>query len=277
MTSAPPSGTLMSRIHKPSPKLAKIGACIYSKGGVGKTSLLATMPGQGLVLDVPQIEGGTSVLTGIENIDVVPIETWDHYQEVYDALSNGFKSPNTGKPYKWVALDTVSASAALAQRKALHERTIDSAPTQVTMQDWGRIGQLMTELFYQYRTLPQHTIFLSQERLRETGDVYEYQPAISPMALDALHPSLFLIGRLYVAEKVVDGQVIEERRLRVGASERYFTKVRAVPGRTLSPVLSNPNLAQIFRWLLGAGGAEEPPGVDLAAQSGLNFMSANQE
>ena len=272
-TVAAPAGTLLSRIHRPSPRLAKIGACIYAKGGAGKTTLLNTMPGQGMLLDVPQIEGGSSVLAGNENIDVVPIETWDHYQEAYDLLKNNTPSPNTGKPYNWVALDTISAASILARRKAVRERNIDSAPTQITQQDWGRIGQLMEDLFYLYGTLPQHVIYLSQEKLRESGDVHEYQPAISPMALEALHPSLFLIGRLYIAEVVTEAGIVEERRLRVGTSERYFTKVRAVPGRALKPILKDPNLKEIFGWLLGQGDTE-PAGIDLAAAAAGNPFAA---
>jgi hypothetical protein len=230
-----------------------------------------------MILDVPQVEGGTAVLAGHDNIDVVPVETWDHYQEVHDALLNNFKSPSTGLPYSWVALDTISAGQELAKRKAVRERTIDSAPSQITQQDWGKIGQLMSDLFYQYRRLPQHIIFLSQEKLRENGDVYEYQPAISPMSLEALHPPLFLIGRIFVAEVAGEGGLREERRLRVGTSERYFTKVRAVPGRTLKPVLKEPNLKEIFGWLLGVEGAIEPAGVDVAEAFGNPFAALRSD
>lgn len=260
--------------------MVKVSATIYGKGGTGKTSLLGTMPGQGLILDIPQVEGGTVVLKGRENIDVFSVEQWNHFQDVYDGLRQGVLSPTTNKPYTWVAIDTISAAQELAKRKALRERQLDSAPNQTSQQDWGKIGQLMSELFYQFGTLTQHVIFTSQERLRESNDgSVEYQPAISPMSLDALHPPQFLIGRLYMAEVFGETGVRMERRLRVQTGDRYFVKVRAIPGRELKSVLVEPNLGEIFRWLLGVENATEPKGIDIneASAGGANPFAAVQE
>lgn len=203
------------------------------------------------------------VLSNTDNIDVFSVTEWDHFQMAYDALRTGeFVSPNANVKYDWVAIDSITAAQELAKRKALMERGLDAGPSQISQNDWGKIGSLMSELFYRYKTLPVHVLFTAQERLRETGDVYEYQPAVSPMSLEALHPSQFLIGRLYVTEVQRDGVTVAERRLRVGPADRFMTKVRAVPGRSLPAILREPNLRQIFGYLLGADGYEQPEGVE---------------
>lgn len=202
------------------------------------------------------------VLSDKENIDVFPVQEWNHFAEIVDALNAGLESPTTGKPYNWVAIDTISAASELAKRQALRDRGIADGPEQISQNDYGKIGSLMSNLFYQFQKLPLHVVFNSQEKLRETGDTHEYQPMLTPMALEALHPPQFLIGRLFVAE-VADknGVVTEERRLRVHSSERYMTKVRAIPGRQLDPILVNPNLHQILAWLLGVADAQQPVGI----------------
>lgn len=262
--------SLEGRIHRPSARLARISVTIYGKGGSGKTSLLGTMPGRGLVLDIPQVEGGTMVLSEAENLEVFSVNRWDDFQDVYDHLKAGLPSPTTQQPYQWVAIDSLTAAQELAKRKAVRERPISGDPTQITMQDWGKIGQLMSGLIYDFRTLPVHVIFLAQERLRETGDVYEYQPEISPMSLSSLIPSQFLVGRLYTVEvEDESGGTVVERRLRVGPSERYMTKVRAVPGHDLPAIIRRPNLKAILGWLTGAEGYERPDGVEIQNTGGL--------
>lgn len=269
--------TIAERIRRPSPKMTKIACTIYGKGGVGKTTLLGTMPGQGLVLDVPQIEGGTMVLADQEDhVDVLSVDEWDQFQYAYDALNQGLVSPHTNVRYQWVAIDSLSAAQALAKRKALSERSIADAPKQVSQGDWGRIGQLMSELFYTFGKLNMHTIYTSQENLRESGDIHEYQPAISPMSLDALHPNQFLIGRLYLAEVPNEaGEIVEERRMRVRPSERYFTKVRSLRDRPFPAIIRNPDLRSIFGYALGADGYEQPEGV--AVEAAFNPFAANKE
>lgn len=253
--------TLKERIRKPNSSVARIGACIYGKGGSGKTTLLGTMPGRGLVLDIPQVEGGTFVLADhADRIDVADVTEWDQFEQAYQMLRD------RQTEHVWVAIDSITAAQELAKRKVLRDRGIMTAGETTDRRDWGRIGELMSELFYRYRTLPMHVIYTAQERLRETGDVHEYQPTVSPMSLDALLPSLTLVGRLSVREEIVDGGTIEERLLRVGSNPRYSTKVRAAPGRGLPAVIRNPNLGHIFGYLLG-GDVPRPEGFDLASSN----------
>lgn len=254
--------TIADRIKKPSPSIGHVAVTIYGKGGVGKTTLLGSMPGKGLVLDIPTIEGGTMVLHEHANhIDIIPCTDWADFDDVYNYIK---KNPDT---YKWLAIDSITAAAKLAKRKAVSERDLASDPAQVTMQDWGKIGNLMEELFYRYRQLPVHLIFIAQEKPRETDMGIEYQPDISPAALGALIPSMFLVGRLFTRE--VDNEddsegapaKVTERWLRVGPHGNSLTKSRTLPSRPLPAIIRRPDLRNILRWILGAKDAEPPEEV----------------
>ncbi|KKN25973.1 hypothetical protein LCGC14_0879420 [marine sediment metagenome] len=251
-SSSPQSTSVLERIRKPSGELKRLAACIYGRPGVGKTTLLGTMPGKGLVIDIPQVEGGTAVLADkADRIDVAPVVRWEEVDELYQAL-------RTKKlDYSWVAIDTISALQQLAKRKAMKESDhVKSDPNLVTQGDWGKVGQLMTSMVFQFRLLRMHTIFLAQEKPRTTEDGFrEFQPSVSPMTMDALPGAMHLVARLYLWE---NESGVWERRLRVGPHQNFMTKTRAVPGRELPTVLLNPNLAKIFTYLMGHKDAKKP-------------------
>jgi phage nucleotide-binding protein len=247
------SGSLESRIRKPSGNLTRIAACIYGRGGVGKTTLLHTMPGKGLVVDIPQIEGGTHVLSEWEDkIDIIQITRWEQFEELFATILR----PNK-REYKWVALDSLTGAQNLAKRKTVKERPLDHDPAVLTQQDWGKVGNLMEEIVFQFRLLRMHVIFTAQERRRgdvEGGDRIT-QPDVSPAALSSLIPPMYLVGRLYTEEVI--GQDQPKRLLRVGTHPEYVTKARALPSRPVPPIIDDPDLGQIFAYLLGA--SSTPP------------------
>lgn len=265
--------TFADKVHAPVAKIEKLSIGIYSKGGVGKTSILSTMPGEGLILDVPDIEGGTYVIdpAANPNIEVYDVDVWKDFEEVRKGLASGVESKR-GKPFKWVALDTLSAAQDLAKRETKKGRAIDVDPSQVTQPEWGQIGERMTELIYQFRALKIHTIFLAQEQIREVDDgISMYVPAISPMSLTAFFPPQHLVGRMWVTEVLDDeGGIKEERRMRVGAHEKFMTKARCVPGRVLPSVIADPDLKSILGWMLGVKNAKKPTAAPLG---GLSFSA----
>ena len=118
-TSSVSIATLRERIRKPSGVIKRLSVCIYGLGGVGKTTLLSTLPGRGLVIDIPQIEGGTSVLEGAENIKVLPILRWTEFDAAYKMLAKDHDQ------WDWVALDTATATQELAKRQLMKDRKGD--------------------------------------------------------------------------------------------------------------------------------------------------------
>lgn len=263
--------TVIERIHKPSGKLSRLSACIYGRGGSGKTHLLGTMPGNGLVIDIPQIEGGTSVLADQQDhIDVLPITKWDDIDAAWKFLRYDQHQ------YSWVAIDTITALQELAKRKALKERDLSEDPHQIRMQDWGKIGQLMSEVFYKFKLLPMHLIFNAQEKQRGNEESMEIVPNVSPMALDSLLPPLFIVVRMYVTQDEGEGgEVTMRRQLRVGPHDLYLTKTRAVPGRELPAVVKSPNLGTMFAYLMGKNVKKPTAAADEAV--GLLTISTDDD
>lgn len=244
---APTKSGALNGLYKPSdrPRQA-FGLCIYGQGGVGKTTIIGTLPGRGLIIDVPQIEGGTHVLSQhADRIDVVPVEEWDQIDPIYWFLKRG------GHEYKWVAIDSITAFTELAKRKTIKERDLDADPHKVTLPEYGKIGDLVGELIYRFRTLDIHTIWTAQERRfggDEGGGPVMIGPATTPSALAALKPSMLLVARLYV-ENLPGGKV--ERRMRIGPSSLYHAKARALPSVNVPPVIRNPHLGTLLAFLFG--------------------------
>ena len=243
--------------YKPGQRLEKLGLCVFGRNGSGKTSLLRTMPGNGLLVDIPQMEGGDLVLSGAGNIVVTPVTNWDAIQQVYWHLAKDKHD------YKWVAIDTMTAMLHLAVRKVLGmPEEIGEADLRKKVADkidmrqlMGSAGRMVGELVFQYRKLPVHTIFLAQERtFGGENDPKIIGPAVAPQAAQMLMQSLILVGQLTVSAGVM-GQPTE-RHLRVGPHDRYYTKYRATPGAVIPDVVRNPNLGTLLPALFGRGSVE---------------------
>lgn len=265
--------SIIERIRKPLAAVEQYLAVIYGRGGVGKTTMLGTMRGQGLVIDIPQYEGGDMVLINkSDHIDIAPVRVWEEVNELYLALKKGGKI--NGTKYDWVAIDTISACQQLARKKVLHERdVIMSKRYEIRLNDWGSISQLMGQLYEQFRLLPMPVIFTAQEKARrdDRGDEEDGEriiiPNVSPASLDLLIPHPLLIGRLYMHEKE---NGVWERRLRVGPHANFVTKSRSVPGRALPPIIRKPHLGQILAWMRGKK-SERPRAAPLDESSSVDL------
>lgn len=250
---------VLSGIHKPSDRPnSSFGICIYGRSGTGKTTLLGTMPGRGLIIDIPQAEGGTFVLNGTgDRIDVKEVHTWAEIQEVFWFLQK------QNHDYKWVAIDSITAMTELAKRKIVRERELAADPAKITLQEWGQLNQLVIELIYQFRTLPIHVIFVAQEALHKESDDSPVAPMVGPdtrtKAVNALIPSMLIVGRTSV-ESTPDGTF--EYRFRIGPHPTFMTKVRHKPGLEVPNVIRNANLGLLLRYLFGLPNATPPEAVD---------------
>lgn len=238
-------------IYKPGARPEFLSVCIYGRGGTGKTTLLGTMPGKGLVIDVPLVEGGTYVLKSkASRIDVVPVEQWNEIADVYKSLHLG-----AGLDYKWVGIDSITAFTVLAIRKVTGQRVLSADPAKISQQDWGTVGRMVSELIYQFRQLKLHTIWLAQERsFGKDGMPSVIGPDTSPAARSTLLPALTLCGRLFV-DYTLDGN--PQRLLRVNSHPEYDAKTRAMEGITLPDVVTNANLGKLLRYAITGEGT--PP------------------
>lgn len=235
-------------LYKPGAASPSRSICIYGRAGVGKTTIVGTMPSRGLLIDVPQLEGGTEVLENKDNIDVTPVASWDEIDQVYQYLESGKHD------YKWAAIDTITAFQELAKRKVIKDRDISASPHKITLQEFGQIGSLVGELIYKFRLLPIFTIWLAQERSFDAidGQAHIMGPAVLPGALGSLLPSMMLVGRL---KTVYDMNNKMERQLFVAPSPEHYTKVRTRPGIEIPTATTTLDLARLIRYFAGKEGA----------------------
>lgn len=246
--------TSLPGLYKPGQQYHSKSCCIYGRGGTGKTTAVGTMHGRGLVIDVPQIEGGAEVLEDkADRIDVYPVESWNQIDDVYWYLRGGKHD------YKWVGIDSITAFVDLAKRRTVAERDLASDPNIIALQEWGKIGNLVDELIYRFRTLPLDVIWIAQERKHTLAEnegraVSVMGPDVTPSILSSLVPSMTFIGRTFV-NVALDGSV--EYFIRLGPHPDYYTKIRARPGRPVPPVVKNPDLGVLFDYLQGGNQAPE--------------------
>lgn len=238
-------------MHRPGERIPPPRICVFGRSGIGKTSLLHTLPGRGLVVDVPVAEGGDWVLADYaDRIKSTTIVAWDEIDPVCEWLMFGEHD------VQWVAVDSATGMKQLAIRKTQREVDVSLSkdPHVITDREWGKIGTLQVALYHKMNMLKIPVIWLAQERSHrftdDNGDEYKaVGPDVSPMALSALIPSMMYVGRLFAAYNI-DGQF--ERRLRLGTHKNYVTKARAISSTIQVPaVVRNPSLNDITKFLLG--------------------------
>lgn len=240
---------------KPDGAIPASAICIYGPSGVGKTTMLGTMPGKGLIIDVPQVEGGTFVVADkADRIDIFTCDEWDQINEVYWAVKN--KEVN----YNWIGVDSITGMQELAKRKVIGERDrgLKADPHKITLPEWGQIGQLIGELVFRFRKdfsrLGVWTIWTAQERKHGGGDDDPGPVMIGPdlirSSLAALRPAVMVLGRISLSQSADGGW---ERTLRTGPHPLYMAKCRALPGRDMPPVTTTLNLNTILKYLLADG------------------------
>lgn len=208
------------------------------------TSLLRDMPGAGMVIDVPQLEGGTEVLSGCDNIDIATVMDWPEIDEKFEYLKAG------DHPYKWVAIDSVSAMQKLARRKIVKERPIGDVQHKTTQPEYGQINALVEELIYRFRTLPIFTIWIAQERKFSSDEEASIVgPDVQPACLNALMPSMMLVAR-YRAITTINGEL--ERHFYLQPRADTYAKNRRVSQDIRVPaIIRDPNLYDVIRYLRG--------------------------
>jgi hypothetical protein len=247
---------------------------VYGRNKKGKTRFCATAPDV-LICDP---EDGTIAETKL-NPDVWHVTEWGDLDEVYNFLKGGGKSPKTGKPYQWVALDGMTKMLSMAidfVSRQQAERDLTRQPNQVDQRTYGQANRMIESMLHNFHSLRSIGIILTaQERVVEIDNMedmgddedatpvsYMYVPDLTKGARAPLNQVVDLIGRIYVVrgdftikrrvrqgDKIVTKEVESkiERRLFVGPHEMYDTGFRS--GFTLPDYLREPTVASVNRAL----------------------------
>ena len=251
------TGDMLSRVRakleKPGDIPPSFGILIYGRSGSGKTSLLRTMPGKGLVIDVRTKENGTNVLRAErERIDVFPLERWNELDDVRNYLLH----PDS--QYRWVALDSITGLLSLAEEATIpRSASLSAAPRSLKGQEWGQMGGRVIRLLDTLHSMKIYTLITAQEKRREVFDLGNViVPDVIPMLLTPLTEPLLLIGHLRV--EYLNPQQ-KEWQLRVQSHPTYYSKNRLPPEVSLElpDVIRDPHLGRLIRFIYGKGPAPD--------------------
>lgn len=241
------------KIYKPSsiPE-KKPSMLIYARNKKGKTRFCTTASNV-LILDP---EGGTDHYSKADP-DVWPINHWIDFDEVYKFLRTGDHS------YDYVAFDGMTRFANMALRFVMEqaeEHDLSRKPGMVQQRDYGKAGELMKGLLYNFQNLPIGVIYTAQERQVE-GDFGEededaeastiqYVPDLPKGIRSTVNALVDVIGRLYTVRMENDaGKSIVRRRLWLSPSALYDTGYRSE--YTLPDYLPNPTVDRLTALMKG--------------------------
>lgn len=238
---------------------------VYGRNKKGKTRLaLSAGIEQTLILDP---ERGTDTMKEL-NPYVWPITKWEDVQEAYGALRTGRLSPKamglgpSDVPFTWVAVDGLTRLNKMALRyvmKLAEEKDLDRRPGMVDRRDYGKSGELMSQMLSNFHTLPMHVIYTAQERMTtlddgDDDDATSFFVADLPAsARSSANAIVEVIGRIYTTRVDVPKQgggtrEIMQRRLYIGLHERYDTGFRS--DFKLPDLIQNPTLPKLVNLML---------------------------
>lgn len=241
------------KIRKPSQAPARGKAIlIYARNKKGKTRFCTTAPNV-LILDP---ERGTDEYTKVDP-DVWPINQWEDFDEVYKFLRAGRHS------YEYVAFDGMTRFSNMALRFVMsqaEEHDLSRKPGMVQQRDYGKAGELMKGLMYNFHNLDIGTIYTAAER-QENGEYAEeddeaevsgtrYVADLPKGVRAAVNGIVDVIGRLYtIRTEDANGKTVIRRRLWLAPSELYDTGYRSE--YKLPEYLASPTLPRLVNLING--------------------------
>lgn len=235
-----------------------ISAIFYGRSGTGKTALSGTFPKPLLLLDFG--EKGTDTLAQEKGVDVIRVEDWDTFTDIYWELKDGEHN------YKTVVIDALPGVQQLAISEA-KRRARKSDEDQSSQRDMGEATKLMGIWLYNYRDLKELGIDIAMnahDRIRESdtdGDDHispEVGPNLMPGITKSLMGAVDVIGVTFIRvtkEKKklgIDSKRTVEYCLRVGPHEIYNTKIRVPRGCEIPELIVDPTYDKIKAVIKGA-------------------------
>ncbi len=191
----------------------KVTGLIYSIPGMGKTTLLGMLPGKTLIIDVDK---GTSVLRGAENVDIVRLsEDLHELPEVLKELQGKCEYAN-------VCLDSLSE---LERSMLAYYGRIGNNNGVPDMGSYLRVDYRIIDWCRQFRALPCNIFFTAWETQEEiiltTGEKYsQARPMLRNKNTDNVCGLCDLVGQIVMNPK--DG----ERYVRLEGTPNAIAKDR---------------------------------------------------
>ena len=189
---------------------------IYGTPGMGKTTLLGNLKGHTLIVDVDR---GTSVLTGNENVDVLRLS--EDFREVPELV----KQLTTSCPYDNVCLDSLSE----LERSILARLASTNSTGIPTLQDYGKVNSSLMNICRQLRNIKANIFFTAWEQYTEviapSGEKYSrIEPMVRDKNMNNVVGLCDIVGRLYVDRESEDRRVWLDARPNVIAKDRVYKR-----------------------------------------------------
>ena len=194
-------------------KTEKTTALIYAPPGMGKTTLLGSLPGKTLVVDVDR---GTSVLRGNANVDIVRLD--EGLAELPQVVAHLEKECK----YNNVAVDSISELEKAMLTVYGREGKNDGAPEQG---HYLKVQFKLADYCRRFRALPANVIFtaweVQKEIIAQDGSKYtQARPMISDKSVDLICGLCDVVGQIIISSK--DG----ERYVRLKGATTVIAKDR---------------------------------------------------
>ena len=167
---------------------------IYAEAGKGKTTMVKGLKGRTLLLSV---DGMYSVLAGLENVDIVTMDSNKPHDELTNFIRFVFKNKNE---YDNIVIDNLSTF----QKMWLNERARETTSGNPEIQHYSIIDRIMFDTILSFKKLNKNLLIFAHEKqveiVRQSGGTYtQFQPDIRN--LDAIMGITPIVGRLIIHTK----------------------------------------------------------------------------
>lgn len=166
---------------------------IYAEAGKGKTTMVKSLKGRTLLLSV---DGMYNVLAGLENVDIVTMNSNKPHDELTNFIRFVFKNKNN---YDNIVIDNLSTF----QKMWLNERARETTSGNPEIQHYSIIDRIMFDTILSLKKLNKNLLIFAHEKqveiVRQSGGTYtQFQPDIRN--LDAIMGITPIVGRLVIRE-----------------------------------------------------------------------------
>lgn len=207
---------------------------VYSPAGAGKTMLIATMPGDILMLGVERGHLSLSranqlrVFGTYKKVDIMQIQSAGDLAVAYGLAVKS--------PHRSIALDS---SSEIAERILTEQMFLNKDPRKA----YGEMQQIMSKYLRLFRDIPgKHVLFTSQmEKVQDANGLIQYGPSMPGKTLTQDFPYYFdEVFSLFISPKDKDGK--DWRVIRTRPDNQFSAKDRSGALAELEP----PNLTDII-------------------------------
>lgn len=199
-------------------KAPSLVLCIYSQGGVGKTTLSTTAP-KPVIVDA---ENGSKALgaRGI-NVPVAHVKSWADVQDAWKLV----KDDNA---FQTVIIDPVGAFLDLLIEN-------EKAGGEMSLKKWGSVKDRMKKFIWAVKDSGKHVVFVAHEKEEKDDEQVLRRPMLNANLWQELVNLCDVVGHLRVDSA-------GKRTLRVQPEPKYYAKDRFA---CLGDLIESPSITSM--------------------------------